>query len=95
MPEQRHTIDAQCFCHSTITRLILLHFKFPLTPMGVLAPGSAHAEPSAQPLIDVRRNFPVCMSAESPSNISLSPEQGPPLTGAEIPFVLYENVYNK
>ena len=27
--------------------------KFPLMPMGVLAPGSAHARPSAQPPIDV------------------------------------------
>ena len=25
--------------------------KFPLAPMGVLAPGSAHAKPSAQPPI--------------------------------------------
>ena len=32
--------------------------KFPLTPMGVLAPGSAHARPSAQPPIDVSGNFP-------------------------------------
>ena len=31
--------------------------KFPLTPMGVLAPGSAHARPSAQPPIDVSGNF--------------------------------------
>ena len=40
--------------------------KFPLTPMGVLAPGSAHARPSAQPPIDVSGNFPARMSAESP-----------------------------
>ena len=44
-------------------------FKFPLTPMGVLAPGSTHARPSAQPPIDVSRNFPVPVSAESPSKI--------------------------
>ena len=31
--------------------------KFPLVPMGVLAPGSAHARPSAQPPIDTSRNF--------------------------------------
>ena len=31
--------------------------KIPLTPMGVLAPGSAHARPSAQPPIDVSGNF--------------------------------------
>ena len=30
-------------------------------PMGVLAPGSAHARPSAQPPIDVSRNFPAHM----------------------------------
>jgi hypothetical protein len=39
---------------------------FPLTPMGVLAPGSADARPSARPPIDVSRNFPALMSAESP-----------------------------
>ena len=32
--------------------------KFPLVPMGVLAPGSAHARPSAQPPIDMSGNFP-------------------------------------
>ena len=31
--------------------------QFPLTPMGVLAPGSAHARPSAQPPIDMSGNF--------------------------------------
>ena len=38
--------------------------------MGVLAPGSAHARPSARPPIDTSGNFPAHMSAESPSNIS-------------------------
>ena len=38
--------------------------KFPLTPMGVLAPGSAHARPSAQPPIDVSGNFSAHVSAE-------------------------------
>ena len=33
--------------------------QFPLTPMGVLAPGSAHARPSAQPPIDMSGNFPL------------------------------------
>ena len=28
--------------------------EFPLAPMGVLAPGSAHARPSARPPIDTR-----------------------------------------
>ena len=32
--------------------------KFSLAPMGVLAPGSAHARPSAEPPIDVSGNFP-------------------------------------
>ena len=30
----------------------------PLTAMGVLAPGSAHSRSSAQPPIDMSRNFP-------------------------------------
>ena len=41
----------------------ILSPKFPLTPMGVLALGSAHARPSAQPPIDVRGNFPARVSA--------------------------------
>ena len=41
-----------------------------LVPMGVLAPGSAHARPSSQPSIDTSGNFLAHMSAESPSNIS-------------------------
>ena len=36
--------------------------KIPLAPIGVLAPGSAHARPSPQPPIDTRRNFSVHMS---------------------------------
>ena len=44
--------------------------EFPLTPMGVLAPGSAHARPSAQPLIFMSGNFPAHVSAESPSKFS-------------------------
>jgi hypothetical protein len=39
--------------------------KFPLTPMGVLAPGSAHTRPSAQPPIDMSGNLPAHVSAES------------------------------
>ena len=38
--------------------------KFPLAPMGVLAPRSTHARPSAQPPIDTSRNFSAHMSAE-------------------------------
>ena len=44
--------------------------KFPLTPMGVLAPMSVHKGPSAQPPIDVSGNFPASVSAKSSSNIS-------------------------
>ena len=44
--------------------------EFPLAPMGVRAPGSVHAGPSAQPPIYTSRNYPAHMSAESPSNIS-------------------------
>ena len=47
-----------------------MFIEFPLTPMGVLAPGSAHARPSTQPPIDMSGNFPAHVSAESPSKIS-------------------------
>ena len=47
-----------------------LQTEFPLTPMGVLASGSAHAIPSAQPPIDMSGNFPAHVSAESPSKFS-------------------------
>ena len=43
--------------------------------MGVFAPGSAHARPSAQPPINTSRNFLAHMSAESPSNISPNPSE--------------------
>jgi hypothetical protein len=43
--------------------------------MGVLAPGSAHVRPSAQPPIDTSGNFPAHVSAESPSDISPNPLQ--------------------
>jgi hypothetical protein len=45
--------------------LEIFYLKFPLTQMGFLAPGSAHARPSAQPPIDVSGNFPAHVSAES------------------------------
>ena len=50
-------------------------YEFPLAPMGVLAPGSAQARPSARPPIDTSGNFPAQMSAESPSNISPNPSE--------------------
>jgi hypothetical protein len=37
--------------------------KFPLAPMGVLTPGSAHARTSARPPIDTSGNFPAHVSA--------------------------------
>ena len=49
--------------------------KIPLTPMGVLAPWSAHARPSAQPPIDVSGNFSPHVSAELPSNIFPNPSE--------------------
>ena len=36
--------------------------QFPLAPVGVLAPGSAHARPSAQPPIDTSGDFSVDVS---------------------------------
>ena len=50
-------------------------FTIMLAPMGVLAPGSAHAGPSAQPPIGTSINFPARVSAESPSNISPNPSE--------------------
>ena len=49
--------------------------KYPLAPMGVLAPVSAHAGPSGQPSIGTSGNFPAHVSAESPSNISHNPSE--------------------
>ena len=43
--------------------------------MGVLAPVSVQAGPSAQPPIGTSGNFPARVSAESPSNISQDPSQ--------------------
>ena len=40
-----------------------------VVPMGVLSPGPAHARPSAQPPIDMSRNFPPHVSSELPSYI--------------------------
>ena len=48
--------------------------RIPLAPMGVLAPVSAHAGPSAQPPIGTRGNFSARVSAESLS-ISHNPSE--------------------
>ena len=50
-------------------------YKIPLAPMGVLAPGSAHTGPSAQPPIGTSGIFPAHVSAESPLNISPNPSE--------------------
>ena len=55
--------------------LMIIIIKFPLAPIGVLAPGSEHARPSARPPIDTSVNFPAHVSAESPSNISPNPSE--------------------
>ena len=47
-----------------------INIDIPLVPMGVLAPGSAHVGPSAQPPIGISGIIAAGMSAESPSNIS-------------------------
>ena len=44
-----------------------------LVPMVVLAPGSVHAGPFAQPPIDTSGNLSAHMSAKSPSKIILKP----------------------
>ena len=49
--------------------------RIPLAPMGVLAPMSAHARPSARPPIDTSGNVSPQVSAESPSNISPNPSE--------------------
>ena len=59
-----------CNCLNEIEKLenilirgeILITKKNPLAPMGVLAPGSAHARPSARPPIDTSGNFSADMS---------------------------------
>ena len=42
-----------------------------IAPMGVLAPGSAHTRPSAQPPIDTSRIFPAHMSEAFASFLSV------------------------
>ena len=57
--------DSESFRGLNLTLFENLRVLIPLTPMGVLAPGSAHERPSAQPPMDMTH-----MSASSPSNIS-------------------------
>jgi hypothetical protein len=49
--------------------------KFLLAPMRFLTPGYADTKPTAQSPIDTSGNFPVHVSAESPSNISPNPSE--------------------
>ena len=66
------------FCSPTFSNMIsvsLSLLEIPLAPMGVLAPVSVHAGPSAQPPINVSGNFPAHVSAELPSNISPNPSE--------------------
>ena len=44
--------------------------RIPLTPMGVLSPGSANVRPSTQTFIYMSGKFAANVSTESPSNIS-------------------------
>ena len=52
--------------------------------MGVLAPGSAQARPSAQPPIDTSGNLSVHVSAKSTSNIFPQPLRKPILTNKKV-----------
>ena len=72
-----HVIECECDCVKCLCLGLggITYYKFPLTPMGVLAPVSAHAGPSAQPPIDVSGNFPVHVSAELPSKIFPNPSE--------------------
>ena len=65
------------YLNDVLNNEILLQevYRFPLAPMGVLAPGSAHARPSTQPPIDMSGNCQAHMSAESPSNIFPNPSE--------------------
>ena len=52
-------------------QLIHKHFRIPLTPMGVLAPGSAHARPSTRP----HRHERTCKCLQSHLQTSLPTPQ--------------------
>jgi hypothetical protein len=58
--------------------------------MGVLAPGSAHARPSARPPIDTSGNFPAHVSAESLFEISqFSGKNRVILGGRGVPEIIF------
>ena len=73
-----HTSRLRLIYFLGISLILIFHtlYKFPLAPMGVLAPRSAHGRPSARPPIDLSGNFPAHVSAESPSNISPNNSEG-------------------
>ena len=56
-----------------ITPMVWKLLQFRLTLMGVLAPGSGHARPSARPPINMSGILLAHMSAKSPSIISPKP----------------------
>ena len=75
MPE---IVDPMIVVRTTSISKIVMSMRkeaFSLAPMGVLAPRSAHARPSAQPPINMSRNFPAPVSAELSSNISPNPSE--------------------
>ena len=57
-------------CNKFESGVLKLPSKFPLAPMGVLAPRLRTLDGSAHPPIDTSGNFPAHMSVESPLNIS-------------------------
>ena len=62
-------------CHISQTFIATPYGKFPLAPMGVLAPGSAHAWLSAHPRIYTRVNFSAHVSAGGFKKCETFPEQ--------------------
>ena len=54
------------------------HSEFLLTPIGVLAPGSAHARPSAWPTYNISRNIATRMYSNLPLNIAPNPQKSYP-----------------
>ena len=71
VPCLRQDLDSGMDVHA----MTLTLQQFLLTPMGVLAPGSAHARPSARPPNNMSGNYPAHMSEESPSNIFPIPQK--------------------
>jgi hypothetical protein len=75
--------------HMTMLHKMIIIKKFPLAPMGILAPGSAHARPSARPHIATSGNFLAHVSAESPSNISPNQKSYPKFQNPRTNFAIF------